>query len=324
MKTGKRCLLPCAICLVPSFLFAQARPIPPREANSSTSLQSNILPGQNFDGIGQNSFGYTDPSISPDPAGAVGATRYVEWVNTSLAVFNKATGAIVYGPVLGSQIWSSMGGPCANYNDGQPVVQFDKLAMRWVLGQLVLHGPPYYFCVAVSTSGDATGPYNLYSLSLGDMPDSPRLSTWQDAYYTTFNMFSGRAFLYSNVCALDRTSLLSGQLPRDALCQRTSVQYSSLLPADLDGVNPPPNGSPNFLLSLGHNALNFWTYAVDFVHGTSRLNGPTPIPVQSFSPACSAINCITQLNTNQRLNAFRDRLMSGLPTATTVITSRSR
>ena len=197
--------------------FAQARPIPPREANSSTSLQSNILPGQNFDGIGQNSFGYTDPSISPDPAGAVGATQYVEWVNTSLAVFNKATGAIVYGPVLGSQIWSSMGGPCANYNDGQPVVQFDKLAMRWVLGQLVLHGPPYYFCVAVSTSGDATGPYNLYSLSLGDMPDSPRLSTWQDAYYTTFNMFSGRAFLYSNVCALDRITLSVGRFARNVL-----------------------------------------------------------------------------------------------------------
>ena len=38
-------------------------------------------------------------------------------------------------------------------------------------------------------------------------------------------------------------------------------------------------------------------------------NGPTPIPVQSFSPACSAINCITQLNTNQRLNALSDRLM---------------
>ena len=69
------------------------------QASSPSSLASNIVPGHNFDGLGQNSFGITDPFIPPDPAGAVGTTQYIEWVNTSLAVFNKGTGEIVNGPI---------------------------------------------------------------------------------------------------------------------------------------------------------------------------------------------------------------------------------
>jgi len=223
---------------------------------SSSSLGSNIIPGHNFDGIGQNSFGFSDPFMPPDTAGAVGTTQYIEWVNTSLAVFNKGTGEIVYGPMPGNMIWTSMGGPCATYNDGQPVVQFDKLAKRWVIGQLVLHGPPYYSCIAVSQSDDGTpGNYYLYSIQLNDVPDSPRLGTWPDAYYVTLNMYRGGIFVYANVCGLDRSSMLNGQTPRGPLCQQTSSQNNSLLPADIDGTMPPPSGSPNFLFSLGHNAL---------------------------------------------------------------------
>ncbi len=276
----------------------------------SLSPATIVVGGQNFDGIGQNSFGFADPFIPPDPAAAVGTTQYIEWVNTSLAVFNKGTGEIVYGPIPGNEIWTSMGGPCASYNDGQPAVQFDKLANRWVIGQLVLHGPPYYFCVAVSKTDDGTpGNYYLYSIQFNDVPDSPRLGTWPDAYYVTFNMYSGGTFQFADVCALDRSSMLNGQSPRAPLCQEAPSQNSSLLPADIDGTTPPPSGSPNFLFSLGPNELNFWTFHVDFSQGTSQLNGPTPIPVQSFSPACSIINCIDQEGTPQHLTALSDRLM---------------
>ncbi len=279
--------------------------------SSSSSLASNIVPGHNFDGLGQYSFGFTDPFIPPDPAGSVGTTQYVEWVNTSLAVFNKGTGAIVYGPMPGNSVFASMGGPCATSNSGQPVVQFDKLAQRWVIGQLVLTGPPYYFCIAVSKNDDFLQGFYLYSVQLTDIPDSPRLGVWPDAYYVTFNMYSsGGTFLYANVCALDRSSMLNGQLPANPICKQPNSSYKSLQPADLDGTMPPPSGSPNFLLSLGGNALNFWTFHVDFLNpSNSQLNGPMPIPVQTFSPTCASINCIDQADTTQRLTALSDRLM---------------
>jgi hypothetical protein len=108
--------------------------------SSPWSLAPNIVPGHNFDGLGQNSFGFNDPFIPPDTAGAVGTTQYVEWVNTSLAVFNKGTGEILSGPTSGNNIFTPMGSPCASNNSGQPVVEFDKLAKRWVIGQLVLAG----------------------------------------------------------------------------------------------------------------------------------------------------------------------------------------
>lgn len=316
MRSLKTYLFIAALSILPALPTTAQEPsrtsgVEGTSSLSSASLAPNIVPGHNFDGIGQNSFGFADPYIPPDSAGAVGTTQYIEWVNTSLAVFNKGTGEIISGPISGNRIWVPLGGPCATYNDGQAVVQFDKLASRWVIGQLVLHGPPYYFCVAVSKTGDGTpGNYYLYSIQLSnDVPDSPRLGTWPDAYYVTFNMYSGGTFQYANVCALDRSSMLNGLPPQGPLCQQTSSQNSSLLPADIDGTMPPPSGSPNFLFSLGHNAVNFWTFQVDFSQGTSQLNGPSPIPVQPFSPACASMNCIAQKDTSQRLTALSDRLM---------------
>src|SRR5436190_9067527 len=64
--------------------------------------------GLNFDGAGLPS--YSPTGAPPDTNGAVGATQYVQWVNTSFAVFNKTTGAMVYGPAAGNTLWSGLGG----------------------------------------------------------------------------------------------------------------------------------------------------------------------------------------------------------------------
>jgi hypothetical protein len=41
-----------------------------------------------------------------------GLTQYVQWVNTSFAVFNESTGAVVYGPAAGNTLWTGFGGQC--------------------------------------------------------------------------------------------------------------------------------------------------------------------------------------------------------------------
>ncbi len=53
--------------------------------------------GLNFAGVGQGDYGFSDQYAPPDTVGAVGATQYVQWVNTYFAVFNKSTGAIAAG-----------------------------------------------------------------------------------------------------------------------------------------------------------------------------------------------------------------------------------
>src|ERR1035441_5047277 len=61
--------------------------------------------GISFEGLGQGQYGFSVTSAPPDTNGAVGATQYVQWVNQSFAVFNKATGAMLLGPVAGSTLW---------------------------------------------------------------------------------------------------------------------------------------------------------------------------------------------------------------------------
>jgi len=70
-----------------------------------------VTPGIGFAGVGQGDYGFSDLYAPPDTNGAVGATQYVQWVNTSFAVFDKATGAIASGfPKAGNSIWSGFGG----------------------------------------------------------------------------------------------------------------------------------------------------------------------------------------------------------------------
>src|SRR5207249_10949949 len=94
--------------------------------------------GVSFEGVGVGLAGFTPSSNPPDVNGRVGPTQYVQWNNTSFAVFNKTTGALEYGPAAGNTLFQSLGGVCASHNDGDPVVSYDILAGRWVLSQFAV------------------------------------------------------------------------------------------------------------------------------------------------------------------------------------------
>jgi len=90
--------------------------------------------GLSFAGVGSGDYGFAPKRRPPDTK--------VPWARPStcmgqrsFAVFNKATGALVYGPIAGNTLWSGFGGGCQNNNDGDPVVAYDKAANRWVMTQ---------------------------------------------------------------------------------------------------------------------------------------------------------------------------------------------
>jgi hypothetical protein len=270
--------------------------------------------GLNIAGVGQGDYGFTVKYAPPDTNGTVGASQYVQWVNTYFAVFDKATGAIVTGfPKPGNSVWTGFGGGCETNNDGDPIVQYDKLANRWILTQFSVSTTPYLQCVAVSTTSDATGSYYRYAFSYGNtqFPDYPKLGVWPDGYYISYNIFNnGQTFAGAKVCAFDRTKMLAGD-PATQQCFQLSTSYGGLLPSDLDGTTPPPAGSPNFFLNFGSNSLNLWKFHVDFATpANSTLAGPTNIPVASFAAACSGGGtCIPQPGTSNKLDSLADRLM---------------
>jgi hypothetical protein len=166
---------------------------------------------QSFEGLGNGQYGFSVTGAPPDTEGTVGATQYVQWVNTSFAIFSKSNGALIAGPTAGNTLWSGFGGGCQTNNDGDPIVLYDKLAQRWIFSQFSVSTTPYLQCIAVSTTSDATGTYNRYSFQYTDFDDYPKMSVWPDAYYETFNMFAGgTTFAGADACD-SGTSLLLGK-----------------------------------------------------------------------------------------------------------------
>src|SRR5207245_1228289 len=166
-------------------------PVPDSVVQTSAPLPSlAVSTGLNFAGVGNGDYGFVPNAAPPDTNGAVGATQYVQWVNESFAVFDKTTGAIAAGfPKAGNTLWTGFGGGCETNNDGDPIVQYDKVANRWVFTQFSVSTTPYLQCVAVSTTPDATGTYNRYAFDYGNQfPDYPKLGVWPAAYYLTYNL----------------------------------------------------------------------------------------------------------------------------------------
>src|SRR6267143_4164624 len=296
-----------------------------------------VTMGQSFDGIGAGFHGpggtFQVRNAPPDTNGAVGQTQFMQWVNTDIAVFDKNTGAVALGPIPGNTIWQGFGGNCEQNNDGDPIVQYDKIANRWVIAQFSVKNG-FSQCVAVSTTSDATGTYHRYEFQYEDFDDYPKMGVWPDGYYISFNMFHGQNFVGSKVCAYERAAMLAG-LPARQQCFQLNNQFFGLLPADLDGATSalisaggtpgsaaPPSGSPNFFLALGSqpNTLDLWNFHVDWNATASTTFGiganHTPnqsIPVAAFTFACggSGGSCIPQPGNPkpEQLDTLGERLM---------------
>ena len=259
----------------------------------------------NFDGIARTGF------APPDTNGAVGATQFMEWANSKLAVYDKSTGDLLLGPVNGSTLFSGMGAPCET-NHGDGIILYDKAADRWMFSQLV--GTPTVVCIAVSASSDATDIYYRYAFDLSQvlppgttLSDYPKFGVWPDGYYYTANIFGPTHG--TNICAYDRANMLLNN-NATAQCFFSTTIGASYLPADLDGSTPPPDGSPNFLVDIKNNSgqeLRLVAFHVDWSNpDNSTLSDVVHISVAPFSPASGGV---PQLDSTGRLETLGDRLM---------------
>ena len=291
--------------------------VDPLVARSNATISAYAQPKAATTGTGVDPANRVAP---PDTTGDLGPNHYVQWVNLRYAVYLLSRDPLTNGiigfnlvpgfPKNGNVLWQGFSDTaCANDNDGDPIVQYDQFADRWVLTQFAVSAQPYKQCVAVSTSPDPTGTYFRYSYSFGrDFNDYPKMSVWSDGYYITYNMFkNGRTFSGANVCALERDKMLVGASARQ-ICVKTTASHS-LEPADIEGTTLPPAGSANPLLSIGTSSLLAWRYQVNWAAGTATLTGPFTVPGVSFSRACGGGTCVPQPGTSQQLDSLADRLM---------------
>jgi len=304
---------------------ASIGPVVDRAEQSSANQPASIAIGANILGVGNGFPNYQVPDAPPDTNMAVGDTQIVQWVNVSYTVCSK-TAPYTCGPAIeGNALWSSLGGMCANDNDGDIIAQWDVVAHRWLLTQNVFSSP-YGVCVAISTSNDATGTYFLYqfpALNAG-FPDYPKWGAWVNDWAETWNNFgpNGSGFQGPVMCVYNRTKLLAGDSSAEQICHQYSSSEDSLLAADRDSIVAPPAGEDHFaigsvgdvdnshlsLYSAHINNPNDWSQGATFTgdHNSQLL------AVTTYNPACNGGfggDCVPQKGITDKLDSLGDRLM---------------
>jgi len=296
----------CALFLIIAATLAQAQKTP-QTVSSFSGLDAAQLLNAGYD---------------VDPYGAVGTKQFVEYVNTYFQAYSKTS---PYKPVFSEpQLFISPFSAAGQSNcyqiSGDGVIEFDRLASRWVLGAHTSTFNDYYYCLAVSSTDDLSSPtltWTTYAIALGPImgtnskgdywfPDWPKLGVWADAYYVGLdlndwdNKFQEVGIL---VCALDRTNLLAGLTPRPPQCFEnpnpvTGALYlaHSPIPAEIDGTTAPPAGREEYLVSIenppndGHtttsNTFNLWAFHVDWTTPKNSTFTQASIPVATYTPGC--------------------------------------
>jgi len=277
----------------------------------------------NFEGIANSQ----NPGqvLPPDTNGDVGPNHYVQWVNISIAVWDKQ-GTLLMGPVPGNSLWSGFGGPADDHNDGDPVVLYDALADRWIVSQFAI-GVTCYQYIAVSQTPDPTGAWYLYAFEWpdGKMPDYPKFGVWPDGYYMSANQFAGSSWAGAGVAVFEREKMLEGDAT--ATMQyfdlgTVNMNYGGQLPTDFGGGLAPPAGSPNLFIEMDDDAwwpasdrLSVWKFHVDWNTPSNSTFGQSGEPDLELDTAsfdtdlCGYGACMPQADTSALLDTLSDRLM---------------
>ncbi|MEP6666896.1 MAG: hypothetical protein ABJA81_10645 [Nocardioidaceae bacterium] len=239
----------------------------------------------NFEGLSnQDNFNFYGGRVNPpDTNGDVGRNQYVEMTNLMIGVYSK-TGQQQLPPTPIGALWSGFAVDDCTDPSGDPVVLYDQLANRWILTQFTTRGfddptLPFYNCVAVSTSSDATGSYYRYAFSTGfNFPDYPKYGVWRDTYTLTTREFGPTTEYGIGVYGLEKNKMLSGAPAR-------AVSYfidgndptllplvgDGLLPADIDGSSKPANDAAiplvgtqddDWVYGATFDAVNIWNFKV--------------------------------------------------------------
>ncbi len=265
----------------------------------------------------------------PDPNGDVGPNHIVTMWNSQFQIFDK-TGTSMFGPANINTLFTGFGGPCQTENAGDPVVLYDQLADRWFLSQFTAAGPSFFVCVAISTTSDPTGTYTRYAIPTGtNFPDYPKMGVWPDAYYISTREFSAAGpFAGVGAYAINRAQALAANPAAQVLSflappTVNETTGDGLLPSDLDGLTPPPAGSPNYFVGTQDtngpytspsDAINIWKFTANFTTPASSsfvlTNTVVVSAFNSILARCAGTRaCIPQQGTAHQIDhlGYRQR-----------------
>ena len=93
-------------------------PTPSVNFEAVSLTDTTALPGQGF--------------LPPDTVGEIGPNHFVQMVNSAFRIYGRTGTPLIPLTSIGG-LFSTVPGPCANSEDGDPIVLYDQLADRWIL-----------------------------------------------------------------------------------------------------------------------------------------------------------------------------------------------
>lgn len=302
---------------------AQAGQMPPPLASFDGINRAEANPEANPNSV--------DDSGATDTSGAVGPQHYVQTINEDIGIFDKA-GNRLCGPVTTTSFFNQLTGCGRGYTDA--IVLYDHFANRWLISRFAGQQNPapgfWNQCVAISTSPDPTGTYNLYGFHLWSntnrgpnyFGDYPKFGITPDAYFMEAGArdLDTRAVTGSKFAvAFNRAQMLAGQ------ASAAQVEFfvpaakqgadSHMMPADVDGATAPPAGSPEYFIETRDQSEGFasdevdvWAFQLDWRSAASAtFSQAASLPAQDFNS--NYCNCVPQPGTSKPLESHAGLLM---------------
>lgn len=188
--------------------------------------------------------------LPPDTVGDVGVYSYVQATNastgTNITIYDKSGT-----PLFPQFSLRSLAPPgTAGVNGiGDPIVLYDQLADRWLLAEFS-NTPNNALCFYISDNGrpsNIPSDWTYWQLNTTNFPDYPKITAWNNAYFMGCNEGDNPVY------ALDRAQMLSGSGGTITAVRRTTTARpnwprSHIMPADIEGFNLAPSGSPGLFV----------------------------------------------------------------------------
>ncbi|HMT09241.1 MAG TPA: carboxypeptidase regulatory-like domain-containing protein [Pyrinomonadaceae bacterium] len=284
-------------------------------------------PSLSFDGLSNfdNIDAFNLLIIPPDMNGDVGPNHYVQTVNTLVRVYNKS-GQPMTQPFKLSSLFAPLNTVCSTRDDGLPIVLYDPLADRWLISQYCNAFPPFRQLVAVSKTGDPTGQYHVYEFAMPNVRihDFVKFGVWPDGYYMSSEEFIGADFSGHGMFAFDRQKMLAGDPTAGfiyfnrSLPVVSTVRKGNFLPADLDGLRPPPANAPGLFITYladeygdAFDGVRLFEFRANFADPPSSTfveRPESPWEVAEFDPTSPPDRTdIAQPAPGERLDSNSDR-----------------
>lgn len=260
--------------------------------------------------------GQGSPYFPPDCNGTAGPDHYMQTVNTTYAIYDKA-GTKLAGPTNMNLIFGSV--PGSNCNDGDPIILYDEEADRWMAAEFSLCGSQDRMLIAVSTTNDPTGTWYQYSFVMNGMPDYEKFGIWNDGYYMSTNTSSG-----TDIYVFERSVMIAGgtdpkMVSFDNQWRPTSIDgFMMVPPLDCDGPAAPAD-EPGMFIAFNDDAIGggtdqLWLYELDVDWATTTNSTFTRVQQLDVAPFDVNFgnnwNNIKQPNTSQELDGIPQVIMN--------------